>query len=210
MAGEETPGGSGHERIGDFLVKLGIVSRDQLKIALDGQKREPNKRLGQVLVELGFIKDASVVDALQFQTKARLQCSKCDRIYRVQFYNPDAKYTCKICKGHLQTVATTSEPSVILKPTTKNLETTTTPREFQDSIGDLLVKRGVITPDQLKIALDAQKREPKKHLGQVLVDQRFIEDQSIVDAIQAQARVDLRCSKCDRVLTGQFQVLQGI
>ncbi len=41
-------------RIGDALVEMGLISKDQLQVALI-QKKHSDKRLGEILVELGFI-----------------------------------------------------------------------------------------------------------------------------------------------------------
>jgi type IV pilus assembly protein PilB len=53
-------------RIGDLLVNLGMISVDQLKEALKTQKLKGGK-LGEVLVEMGFITEASLINALAVQ-----------------------------------------------------------------------------------------------------------------------------------------------
>lgn len=52
-------------------------------------------------------------------------------------------------------------------------------------LGDLLVKQGVITGDQLKKALDMQRGSGKK-IGEVLVDEGFLTEEMIVRALQMQ------------------------
>src|ERR1043165_6911152 len=42
-------------KLGDFLVQLGLLNRDQLGIALQYQQGDPKKHLGEILVELGFL-----------------------------------------------------------------------------------------------------------------------------------------------------------
>lgn len=49
--------------LGDLLVSMGVISPDQLKQALSMRKNS-RKRLGQILVELGFITRSHLVDAI--------------------------------------------------------------------------------------------------------------------------------------------------
>jgi general secretion pathway protein E/type IV pilus assembly protein PilB len=46
--------------IGETLVEFGLVSAAQLQTALEQQAREPERRLGSILVGLGFLEDASL------------------------------------------------------------------------------------------------------------------------------------------------------
>lgn len=50
----DNPEGAGRPRIGDRLVSMGIISKDQLNVALQ-EKKISGKLLGEVLVDLGFI-----------------------------------------------------------------------------------------------------------------------------------------------------------
>ncbi len=52
-------GGDGKGRIGDRLVSLGIITPDQLNVALT-EKKISGKMLGQVLVDLGFINETTL------------------------------------------------------------------------------------------------------------------------------------------------------
>lgn len=51
-------------KLGELLVKQGVVSPDQMARALDEQKRT-GQRLGIVLVQMGFMKDAQLLKALE-------------------------------------------------------------------------------------------------------------------------------------------------
>ncbi len=50
-------------RLGDLLIEQGVISRDQLKIALTEQKRE-KLPLGKLLVKLGFATEAVILNAV--------------------------------------------------------------------------------------------------------------------------------------------------
>lgn len=61
--GELTGGVGGRGRIGERLVSQGIITNEQLSVALQ-EKRISGKLLGQVLVELGFIDEAVLTQFL--------------------------------------------------------------------------------------------------------------------------------------------------
>lgn len=54
------------KRLGDILIEAGFISEEQLMEALDVQK-ETDKRLGRVLKEMGFVTEQDIVEALEFQ-----------------------------------------------------------------------------------------------------------------------------------------------
>ncbi len=58
-------------KIGDLLLKAGVITEDQLKAALDHSKKERQegraKRLGDCLKELGFVDDKAIAKALASQ-----------------------------------------------------------------------------------------------------------------------------------------------
>ena len=62
-----------------------------------------------------------------------------------------------------------------------SLAETTTEQKFPEKLGDLLLKKGLITHEQLKIALDIQK-STHKLLGEILVDLGFV-DQNTISSI---------------------------
>jgi len=67
-------------------------------------------------------------------------------------------------------------------------------------LGHILVNEGLITEEQLKGALKAQKVLGKK-LGEVLVEQKIVSEEQIIDAIEAQLgikKVDLNTVDFDR------------
>ncbi|MBW5445815.1 AAA family ATPase [Cohnella sp. CFH 77786] len=53
-------------RIGELLVKNGLISDDQLAEALEEQRLRPGK-LGEILIAKGFINESQLVEALEFQ-----------------------------------------------------------------------------------------------------------------------------------------------
>lgn len=56
MANAETS----HERIGEFLVKIGAMTAGQREDVMTRQAKEPDRLFGEIAIELGHIDDAAV------------------------------------------------------------------------------------------------------------------------------------------------------
>ena len=54
-------------RIGQILVDLGFIDDDQLEMLLDEQQRNPGERLGKIAVEMGLVTDDQLALALAEQ-----------------------------------------------------------------------------------------------------------------------------------------------
>jgi tetratricopeptide (TPR) repeat protein/predicted Ser/Thr protein kinase len=93
--------------VGGLLVKGGHCGKEQLVEALSIQqyaasKGEPAPRLGEILLQKGYITYAALSQVLGLQkTKVPLQCALCGSGYSVLEYNPEKKYVCKKCTGPL-------------------------------------------------------------------------------------------------------------
>jgi hypothetical protein len=58
------------ERIGDFLVRVGAMTADQVDRVLEAQKAGDGRRFGDIALELGFVRDDAIkryVDYLEKQ-----------------------------------------------------------------------------------------------------------------------------------------------
>ena len=56
------------EQIGEILIEQGSISKDQLKQALEEQKKaQPGKHLGEILIRMGVATDVDIVQALSAQ-----------------------------------------------------------------------------------------------------------------------------------------------
>ena len=54
-------------RIGQILVDLGFISDDQLEMLLEEQDRQPGEKLGKIAEEMGLITDEQIAQALAEQ-----------------------------------------------------------------------------------------------------------------------------------------------
>ncbi|MBR2570350.1 MAG: Flp pilus assembly complex ATPase component TadA, partial [Paenibacillus sp.] len=53
------------KRIGDLLVEHGLITEEQLQLAL--KEKKPNQRLGETIMQLGFITEQRLIEVLEFQ-----------------------------------------------------------------------------------------------------------------------------------------------
>ena len=53
-----------HRKLGQILVDLGYINEDQLWDVLEEQKRSPGEVIGQVAIRMGLVTDAQVTEAL--------------------------------------------------------------------------------------------------------------------------------------------------
>lgn len=49
-----------HERIGEFLVKIGAMTAEQREDVIARQAKEPDRLFGEIAIESGYIDDAAV------------------------------------------------------------------------------------------------------------------------------------------------------
>lgn len=54
-------------RIGDLLIQDGFISEIPLEMALELQKTRPEKKIGELLVELGYVSSGDLLDMLKKQ-----------------------------------------------------------------------------------------------------------------------------------------------
>jgi len=59
-------------RLGDLLINLGYINQEQLDQALAFQKENRGKRLGEILVEMNFITEEQMLQALAKRTELEL------------------------------------------------------------------------------------------------------------------------------------------
>lgn len=88
---------------GQLLIKMGKATQLQINKCLEAQRRmaeegmTPLPRLGEILVEHGFVTAAIVQDALQAQNKRVMMCLGCEVRYNVVGIEEGRKYRCKKC-----------------------------------------------------------------------------------------------------------------
>ncbi|MFZ5801169.1 MAG: GspE/PulE family protein [Candidatus Omnitrophota bacterium] len=56
----------GYQKLGEILIKQGVLSLEQLERAIEFQKKE-NGRLGEILIKMGMVKEQEIISALANQ-----------------------------------------------------------------------------------------------------------------------------------------------
>ncbi len=111
------------DKIGDTLVKEGMITQQELVNGLEKQKELKNRPLGEFFVEQGLLDRPELRKALDRQQKK------------------------------------------------------------SDKIGDILLAAGAITNNQLEEALEIQKKDRQKRLGQILIDMNIINEDMLTLAL---------------------------
>ncbi|OHD55195.1 MAG: hypothetical protein A2Y33_05280 [Spirochaetes bacterium GWF1_51_8] len=57
-------------KLGEYLIQEGMVTDAQINEALEKQKGSPEKKLGQMLVEMGFLTEKELVAAIKTINKS--------------------------------------------------------------------------------------------------------------------------------------------
>jgi type IV pilus assembly protein PilB len=58
-----------HKLFGEILVEAGKITKEQVEEGLKLQKYNPQRKLGEILVTLNYIKYEDIVETLKFQYK---------------------------------------------------------------------------------------------------------------------------------------------
>jgi hypothetical protein len=92
---------------GQILVRSSQATQLQINKCLEIQQKmaekgvRPLPRLGELLLEHGFIDRKTINDVLTQQQKALLRCDKCGRSYNVVGVEEGRRYKCKTCGAPL-------------------------------------------------------------------------------------------------------------
>jgi hypothetical protein len=92
---------------GQLLVKHNKATQLQVNKCLQVQKQmaekgaRPVPRLGEILVEHGFVDRATVAEILKLQDKQVLACAGCGRQFNVVGFEAGRTYRCEACGGTL-------------------------------------------------------------------------------------------------------------
>lgn len=93
----------GSRPVGEILLDLGMITREQLDGALAEQAQgAPRRRLGEILVERGSITYDQLLEALRRQQKTVMMCTSCRAQFNVVNHRSWNEYHCKRCDGLLE------------------------------------------------------------------------------------------------------------
>lgn len=96
--------------IGRVMVRNGFATEEQVNDALRTQGLREQEgvfyRLGEVMVEKGYMSVTDVLNVLKIQDKQIMVCPGCGARFNVASFQPGRKYRCKKCKALLSLPAT--------------------------------------------------------------------------------------------------------
>lgn len=101
---------------GQILVRNSLATQLQINKCLEIQQKlaekgsTPLPRLGELLLEHGFIDRRTISDVLKQQQKALLLCAACGKRYNVVGAEEGRRYKCKACGGPLSPRAEGDSP----------------------------------------------------------------------------------------------------
>ncbi|MBC7350330.1 MAG: phage adsorption protein NrfB [Candidatus Aminicenantes bacterium] len=209
-------------KIGDLLLTRHLVTAKQLEQAVKLQKKT-KKRLGQILLELGYISEEELASALAYQRQWAFVeidpyavepgllriipkwLAERYRIFPLKYENGVLHLAIdRIDLGLLK-----SSLSELMKVEVKFSLTTTydinyaIERAYSEDfikvvrgrrLGELLLRDNIITREQLTTALRRQKRSGQS-LGEILVDEGFVEEDFLKRYLEEQKTLELRDRK---------------
>ncbi len=161
-------------RIGDLLTRAGVLRKQDLQEAIDISE-DTGQMIGKVLIMSGFISKEDLQAAVEAQSLVR-----------------DGNLEFELA---LLAIATCSRERLLFDQALDQLGWHAEQKFPSARLGDLLVSSGIISVDQLGIALE-EVRESIAPLGAVLIEQKVISREILDDALSVQ--VEIRNSKISK------------
>jgi serine/threonine-protein kinase len=84
------------------VVSRGYAPRERVDEGLALQRAAPGRRLGEILLERGWITAAHFHEALASLHKANFFCPACGAVFNVPYAQPGGRYSCRDCGALLQ------------------------------------------------------------------------------------------------------------
>ncbi|NUM36643.1 MAG: protein kinase [Candidatus Brocadiae bacterium] len=92
-----------HALFGKTAILLKMITQDQLNDALlAAVTSHKGKRLGEILVDMGYLNPEQVEMILARQKTKMMYCPQCQNKYQILLYQDSKKYECKHCQTELQ------------------------------------------------------------------------------------------------------------
>lgn len=89
----------------------------------------------------------------------------------------------------VEKVEETGSDGMDVRPMIERLEEVFQEEREAKPLGQMLVEENVLSVDQLREALDKQKREPGRRLGEILVDEKLITEGQLANLLEKQRRL---------------------
>lgn len=174
---------TGSKKLGTILLKMGAISETDLEQALKIKNDNPEKLLGEIIVEKGFSTKYQVNYALDEQRKEnRLGVLLISSGIIRQEQLDDALSTQKMTGNKLG--------NILIEKSYCNEIQINNALKFQkrdNRLGTLLVRHNFISETELQNAIDIQLKSGKL-LGETLINLGYISSQQLTDVLLIQSR----------------------
>lgn len=152
------------------LIKDGVIEQSQLEEALKNRESSGEaKRMGTVLLEMGYTTKEMIEAALKHYYQKHHQTSDLPSYSQASPASSSA-YQTVLPANSTNTEKTGNKPPI-------------------EPVGQILIRKGYITADELQDAIDYQFRLPRilhKPIGEILVLLGYINQEQLEEAIQEQ------------------------
>jgi type II secretory ATPase GspE/PulE/Tfp pilus assembly ATPase PilB-like protein len=149
-----------NKKIGSFLIERGLATKEQILEALSIKQNRPDNLIGEILEGKGLVSEADLSDALAEQKKLKEQ--------RVG----------EIVAEHHKVGQEAVEKAV--KNARKKAEKLP---KIAPRVGEILVEAGLVTVEQLKQALESQKKNKNKKIGTIFIEKGIINETQLLNAL---------------------------
>jgi hypothetical protein len=174
---------SGLKKLGNILLKMNAISEDNLEKAVIIKEQNPNKLLGEIIIEKGFSTQENVNLALDEQRKeSRLGALLIKSGLLKQEQLTDAL--------NIQKETNEKLGDILIKKGYSNPKQIENALKFQkrdNRLGTLLISNGLINEFQLEEAIKEQERKSGL-LGEILISMKFITSEELTSVLLKQSR----------------------
>lgn len=188
-----------HRPIGEILVMLGYITEAQLKETLASQPTQGRSRIGELLIKAGLIEDWQLAHALSLQFSPEHAHKKLGQLLIELGYAQRDEIEGVLARHYReQPPVAPPAPRPVFAPLKP-------PEPVYKPLGQILVEKGYITPEQLEEALAHHAGSPDAYmpLGDILVLKGYLSEGQLQECLAEQPEFS-------REPIGQVLIRQGL
>lgn len=211
--------------LGNFLVKKGIISKEELKKAIELQKTKNSKRIGELLRDIDLIGeedllrqladylqvDFVVLSEIEFDLNKQNLFTKnvmldwCFAPFKIEnnivniavedIYNFELHEKIKNTAKGVDVKFYLSLEAMIIE-FIKESYAQSSRFEFKgrkEKFGEYLIKRGIVTKEQIQVALDEQQKYLNKRIGELLCQMGILSQEKALIELAGHLKKDYVC-----------------
>ena len=190
-------------KLGEILLQMKLVSPEELRLALEDQARSPGKRLGAILIERGGTTSQALTSALGRQFMLPVAISDPLDVVTRNILRAKVSFPIRfalapeedILEALREAVSDPPPPPPAPAPAPASPGAATPLsinklRAKHPLLGEMLLRAGAITQQQLSMVLVIQERA-RKRLGEILLSEGIITSSRLAEALSEQLKLPL-------------------